>query len=110
MRAVFCCFLVDEGDWDTLNRVRKQKYKNDNRTLDGYFDIPKGVTKEKLQSIEEDMDRMGGDIYTYEEYLDQTTSVEETNTALSQTVPKDVAASMVNNYSHCCRVSAFLKF
>ena len=100
---------MDDGDWDTLNRVRKQKHKDDHNNLDGYFDIPKRVTKEKLQSIEDNMVRMGGDIYTYEEYCNQTTSVEETNTALSQTVPKGVAASMVNYYFHCCHVSAVVK-
>ena len=100
---------MDVGDWDTLNRVRKQKHKDDRRTLDGYFDIPKYVTKEKLQSIDGNMARMGGDIYTYDEYWEQTTSVEETNTTLSQTVPKDVTTSTVNYYFHCCHVSAVIK-
>ena len=73
----------------------------------GYFDIPKRVTKEELQSIEGNVARGVGDIYTYEEYWDQTTpkgTVQETNTELSQTVPKDAAASPVTYYSHCCHV------
>ena len=99
---------MDEDDWNTLNRVRKQRYKNDNKgSLNGYFDIPKRVTKEELQSIGENVARGLGDIYTYEEYWDQTTptgTVQETNTELSQTVPKDAAASPVTYYSHCCHV------
>ena len=98
---------MDEGDWDTLNRVRKQRYKDDYRNLDGYFDIPKWVKKEELQLIEENRARGVGDIYTYEEYWNQITPIEtvqETNTELSQTVPKDAAVSTVTCYSHSCNV------
>ena len=75
----FLLCLVDDDDWKTLNRLREKRYKQDKRMSD-YFEIPKGVTLEELQAIEDGM----------------ATGVDDLEDPWSQTVPKQGTGWMPN--------------
>ena len=62
---------MDDDDWDTLNRIRKEIHEKDGN-LDLFVEIPKRITEDQLKEIENEISKRSSSEPHAEEYTEET--------------------------------------